>query len=139
MRPRSFDSADELKQCFDEYLDQCKDKKEIPTLAGFAVHTKTISSVLYKYRLPHHDFSQVMEYIFDVLHVKWFHNGKLSDRMKEFMLKSHIPDTYTERKVTTNINNNIDVPIDDDLTDDQLTKRIQQVNQKLSSLTTPST
>jgi len=143
MRKKHFDSADELREIFDLYIDSCKKRKEIPSLAGFAVEQGTTTSTLYTYRKEHHPFSEVMDYIFDHFQFSWIHNGKLSDRMKEFLLKSHIPETYTERRVTlnNNVNNNLEIN-EDQLTDTELKARLDELSSKLqnlSSLTTPTT
>ena len=112
-------------------------------MAGFAVDQGTTSKTLYKYRKENHPFCEVMTYIYDYFQTNWLHNGKLSDRMKEFLLKSHIRDIYSESKLTinNNINNNVDLN-DEKLTDEDLITRIKQAREKvenLPSLTTPTT
>ena len=132
---RHFETADDLKQTFNEYIMHAKQVKETPSLAGFAIFADTTTKTLYSYRNKEHPFAEIMCYVFDFFHYKWFNSNKLSDRMKEFMLKSHIPETYTERSIVTNNNINSNIDISEDLTDEQLLERIKQAKQKLSNLT----
>ena len=143
MRKKHFEDADELKYFFDEYVADCKKRKEIPNLAGFAVEQGTTTKTLYEYRKPEHPYCETMTYIFDYLQTIWLHNGKLSDRMKEFLLKAYIPETFTERRLTinNNINNNLNLN-EEKLSDEDLIKRINEAKEKLEnlpSLTIPTT
>jgi hypothetical protein len=106
-----FESPDELLDYFEDYLDECRESKELPNEEGFR-SSKAINKATYAKYKTRPEYHWVFDYIYDTMT-----NGAIQTKLVDIPTKLRVLSRfgYTERQTVENVNKhefNTEIPDD---------------------------
>lgn len=107
-KPRIFKTEEEFEKSFNDYIEDTKQKEELPNIAGFVVFANIGRHTFYDYedKYPH-----TFKRINDILENATI-NAKINDTFKIFYMKNKFG--YKDRQeIDANVNTDIKVTIED--------------------------
>jgi hypothetical protein len=109
MRQKHFADNDEIMYFFLEYLEECKEEKKYPNLAGFARKCFCTKQTLLNYNVESHSFFESMRLIYTFLEDETINNA-MSDNFKKFYMTNTFKEYKDKQEVeSTNINASVEL------------------------------